>query len=82
MPDYEATTKLKVNFPAHNFLTTSDDMFTPIEDLILQAGPVWHGTAIGWPSRIDQYVSRLPVVNERFCGIIYKDAENDTNILA
>jgi hypothetical protein len=82
LPDYDATNKMKANFPTHSFLTTSDDMFTPTEDLLLQPGPVWHGTAIGWPSRIDQHVSRLPVVNERFCGIIYKDAENDTNILA
>lgn len=74
--------KMKTDFQTHNFHTTSDDMFTHTEDLLLQADPVWHGTAIGWPSRIDRCVSKLPVVCDRFCGIEYKDAQTDTNILA
>ena len=82
LPDHEATTKMKTDFPSYNFLTTSDDMFTPAEDLVLQPGPVWHGTAIGWLSSVDRYVSSLPIVNERFCGIQYKDSQHDITILA
>ena len=55
-------------------------MFTPAEDLLLQAGPVWHGTAIGWSMSIDKCVKQLPIISDRFCGIQYKD--NETNILA
>ena len=40
--------KIANDFQDYCFLSTSSDMFTPIEDLILQSGPVWHGTAIGW----------------------------------
>ena len=56
-------------------------MFLEIYKLI-QPVPVWHGTAIGWPSSVDRHVSSLTVVNERFCGIQYKDSQHDITILA
>ena len=77
LPHFDATNKFKTNFSTHNFLTTSEDMFTPAEDLLLQPGPVWHGTALGWSMSIDKCVTRLPVVSDRFCGIQIKNAEAD-----
>ena len=82
LPDHAANMKFKTDFSTHNFLTTSDDMFTPTEDLLLQAGPTWHGTGIGWAMSIDKYVFKLPIVSDRFCGIQYKDSQTVTNILA
>ena len=48
-------------------------MFTCAEDKILESGPVWHGTAIGWEKSVDHCISRIPFVSERFCGIKYND---------
>ena len=59
--------KMKTDFQTYNFHTTSDDMFTHTEDLLLQADPVWHGTAIGWSMSIDKCVIRLPIISDRFC---------------
>ena len=82
LPDYDASLKFTNDFSSHHFLTTSADMFTHTEDLLLQAGPVWHGTAIGWVTDIDKYVTRLPIVSDRFCGIQYKDKQTDTIVIA
>ena len=54
-------------------MTTSSDMFYSSEDVILQTGPVWSGTAIGWKKLVDKFVRRLPIVSDRFCGIIFSD---------
>ena len=82
LPHYQACDKLSSDFPSFRFLTTSSDMFSPPEDLALQAGPTWHGTALGWPSSIDTYVSKLPIVSERFCGVQYLDIANNIDILS
>ena len=52
LPDHESV-KISDDFQDYNFLTTSADMFTATEDLILQSGPVWHGTALGWRKSIE-----------------------------
>ena len=57
-------------------------MFLPPEDLLFQSGPVWHGTALGWPSSINNYISKLPIVSERFCGVQYLDTVSAINILS
>ena len=44
-------------------------MFQNDEDKMLEAGPSWHGTALGWLKSYDRYVIRLPALSERFCGI-------------
>ena len=82
LPNHDACTKLKSDFTTHNFLTTSDDMFTPAEDLVLETGPVWQGTAIGWSMEIDKFVCKLPVISDRFCGVQYTDVQTDTQFLA
>ena len=57
-------------------------MFISTEDLLLQSGPVWHGTALGWEKSIERQISRLPVVSERFCGVKYLDSISKVTILA
>ena len=47
---------------------------------MLTPGTAWHGTAIGWPADIDPFVTKLPVVSERFCGIAY--SQNGVRILS
>ena len=79
---YHESFKLSNDFEDYNFLTTSADMFTPIEDLILQSGPVWHGTAIGWNKSLEKSIEKLPTISERFCGVKYVEKHSDTNIIA
>ena len=79
---YHESFKLSNDFEDYNFLTTSADMFTPIEDLILQSGPVWHGTAIGWNKSLEKSIEKLPTISERFCGVKYAEIHSDTNIIA
>ena len=55
-------------------------MFTAVEDLMLTPGTAWQGTSIGWSYEIDKYVSKLPIISERFCGISYTNQA--THILA
>ena len=57
-------------------------MFTPVEDKILETGPIWHGTAIGWVNNLETNTSKLPAVSERFCGIKYSNEETGTKIVA
>ena len=80
LPHYEASDKFTNDFSGFNFLVTSSDIFTPAEDKMVESGPTWHGTALGWNQNIDKHISRLPVISERFCGLKYSD--NLTNILA
>ena len=63
-------------------MTTSSDMFTPVDDLILQQGPVWHGTALGWKQSLDKFITKLPEISDRFCGIRYSDPSTNTTIIA
>ena len=55
-------------------------MFTNTEDLLLQPGPVWHGTALGWRKSVTKSIVKLPIVSDRFCGVKYSVL--DTSILA
>jgi hypothetical protein len=71
LPHHEAQKIFSNDFPNFNFLTTSSDMFLDPEDLALASGPVWHGTAIGWPSDIDAKIEKLSIVSNRFCGVLY-----------
>ena len=57
-------------------------MFTPTEDLILQSGPVWHGTALGWNKSIDKFITHFPIVSNRFCGVKYVDSSTETSVIA
>lgn len=80
MPHYEANNKFVNDFKSYNFSTTSSDMFKPAEEQMLDSGPTWHGTAIGWAKNIDKYVSKVPVISERFCGVKYSDTYIYINI--
>ena len=81
LPFHESN-KLSNDFDDYNFLTTAADMFTATEDLILQSGPVWHGTALVWKKTLEKFVTKLPLISERFCGVKYVDTSVDTNIIA
>ena len=69
----EVDAHLHNDFSGYRFLSTSSDMFTPVEDLMLTPGTAWQGTAIGWSVEIDKFVTKLPIISERFCGISYKN---------
>ena len=81
LPHHESH-KLSEEFLDYNFTTTSSDMFTPPEDLVLQSGPTWHGTALGWMKSLEKSITKLPIISERFCGIKYEDKEAGVNIIA
>ena len=55
-------------------------MFTHAEEKALQSGPVWHGTALDWDKSVDKNITKVPIISERFCGVIYDDLK--TKILA
>ena len=80
LPHHNARKRLSEDFKDYIFLTTSSDIFTPIENRILESGPTWHGAAIGWHKTIDSKVTKIPVLHERFCGVTY--SENHVNVLA
>ena len=40
---------------------------------MLTPGTAWQGTTMGWSADIDRFVTRLPVISDRFCGIVYSD---------
>ena len=82
LPHHEANKILSKDFPKFSFLTTSSDMFLDPEDLALRSGPVWHGTAIGWPAELNSFITHLPTVSNRFCGVCYQDTKSNTNILS
>ena len=63
LPHHEANQTLSKDFPHFNFLTTSSDMLREPEDMILEPGPSWHGTAIGWPKEVDAKVTKIPIVS-------------------
>ena len=69
MPYSEVDAKISKDFPEYNFLSTASDMFTPEEELMLTPGTAWQGTTIGWSSKLDRFVTKLPVICDRFCGI-------------
>ena len=69
MSSFEANPKISSDFTEYEFVTTSSDSFTPPEDIIMQRGPVWHGTAIGYHASFSTHVEKIPIISERFCGI-------------
>ena len=81
LPNHESKI-LSEDFDDYSFHTSSSDYFTPPEDLILQTGPTWHGTALGWKKTLEKFVNKLPVISERFCGVKYEDTDSKVNILA
>ena len=36
---------------------------------MLDKGPTWHGTALGWPSSVSSCISKIPLISTRFCGV-------------
>ena len=48
-------------------------MFLSPEDSLMQGGPTWHGTALGWDINLSPFITRLTSSNERFCGIKYSN---------
>ena len=44
---------------------------------MLTSGATWHGTTMGWSIDIDKFVTKLPVISERFCGIFYSDSKSN-----
>ena len=56
-------------------------MFVEPEEILFNSGPTWQGTAIAWNNSIDIHVHKLPVFNQRFCGICYQDVEQNIDIL-
>ena len=81
LPNHESKI-LSEDFGDYSFHTSSSDSFTPPEDLILQSGPTWHGTALGWKKSLEKFVNKLPVISERFCGVKYEDTDSKVDILA
>ena len=44
---------------------------------MMVGGPTWHGTAIGWKLMIDRYITRIPIISERFSGVKYMDGQTN-----
>ena len=49
-----------------------DSLLAP-EEIQLQKGPIWHGTAIGWHKKCSSLIQKIPVVSPRFSGILMKN---------
>ena len=47
----------------------------------IKQGPTWHGTALGWHSSLQMNIQKIPVVSERFCGVIYNDESSNIKII-
>ena len=78
LPDYATNNMLSKDFSNYRFSTTSSDMFTSPEDKLLESGPTWHGTAVGWVEDVEDKISRLPIISERFCGVKFSDKITNT----
>ena len=81
LAQHEAEAIISKDFPNYTFMTTSSDMFIPTEERILENGPIWHGTALGWENSINPNINKLPVLNERYCGVKYTDDKSDMSLL-
>ena len=75
MSETEAADNFNIDFQNYDFLTTSMDTFALPEDMLQKSGPSWHGTALGWHSSLSSFVSKLPIVSSRFCGIKFKNEQ-------
>ena len=67
-------------FLNYNFITTSSDTFIQPEDKVLETGPIWHGTALGWEKQINDKITKIPLTNERFCGVKFFDHDSGVKI--
>ena len=47
---------------------------------MLESGPTWHGAAVGWDQNMEKYISKIPIISERFSGVNYTDGQ--TKIIA
>ena len=79
---FHETVICEADFPKYSFHFSSSDMFISPEDLLLQTGATWHGTALGWNKSIEKMVTRLTCVHERFCGIRYSESSLGFSITA
>ena len=52
-------------------------MFSDPEDLLFASGCVWHGATIGWSLEVDKYVTKLPTISDRFCGISFRNGHTN-----
>ena len=82
LPQHEAHVIIESDFKDYKFITTLADLFSPIEERLLETGPIWHGSALGWDKIIDSYIYPLQIVNEKFCGVKYVKKEQNISILA
>ena len=74
LPSQAADTKFESDFRDYKFISTSSDLFVSPEDILKTKGPTWHGTALAWHNSVTNYVTKLPLVSSRFCGIrLFKD---------
>jgi len=74
---YHETDSLKHEFTAYNFHSTASDMFSDPEDLLFASGCAWHGVTIGWSLEVDKYVTKLPTISDRFCGISFRNGHTN-----
>ena len=63
------TERFSSDFTEYEFLTTSSNTFSHPEDVILETGPIWHGTALGWHSSVGSDIVKIPLISTRFCGV-------------
>ena len=73
LSNYEANENFSNDFTQFNFITTSSDIFLEPEEIMLNSGPIWHGTSLGWHKSIDLHVTKIQIIGDSFCGIIYND---------
>ena len=45
-------------------------------DKILEGGPTWHGALIGWHESIARFITKIPIISERFSGVKYSEGQN------
>ena len=72
---YHEVNSFETDFSAYKFHSTASDMFIPTEEILMKSGTAWHGTTIAWKSEFDRFITKLPVVSERFCGISFQHGE-------
>ena len=52
-------------------------MFSDPKDLLFASGCAWHGVTIGWSLEVDKYVTKLPTISDRFCGISFRNGHTN-----
>ena len=72
---YHEVNSFETDFSAYKFHSSASDMFIPTEEILMKSGTAWHGTTIAWKSEFDRFITKLPIVSERFCGISFQHGE-------